>query len=61
MNKYSRNIFGVVTSVDKDLLGGIPYTIPIGPGGKVIYRSLGIIEPLKLKKAIVGYVGRYYK
>ncbi len=61
MSKCSRKILGVATSVDKDLLGGIPYTIPFGPGEKVIYRSLGIIEPLELKKTIVGYVGRYYK
>ena len=29
--------------------------------GKVIYRRLGLIEPLELKKTIVEYVGRYYK
>jgi len=48
-------------AVDREVLGGIPYTILIHPGGKVIYRKVGIIEPLEVKKAIVGYVGRYYK
>ena len=33
----------------------------IEPGGKIIYRRLGLIEPLELKKTIVEYVGRYYK
>ena len=48
-------------AVDKDLLGGVPCTLLIEPGGKVIYRRLGLIEPLELKKTIVEYVGRYYK
>jgi hypothetical protein len=32
----------------------------IAPGGKVIYRHTGQIDPLEVKKAIVGYVGRTY-
>jgi hypothetical protein len=57
----SEDEYELMAAVDNDLLGGIPYTILIQPGGKVIYRRVGIIEPLELKKAIVGYVGRYYK
>ena len=57
----SEDEYELMAAVDKDLLGGIPYTILIQPGGKVIYRKVGIIEPFELKKAIVGYVGRYYK
>ena len=57
----SEDEYQLMAAVDKDLLGGIPYTILIQPGGRVIYRRVGIIEPLELKKAIVGYVGRYYK
>jgi len=51
----------LMMAVDKNLRGGIPYTIIIRPGGEVIYRGLGIVDPLELKKTIVGYVGRYYK
>ena len=51
----------LMAAVDRDMLGGIPYTILIRPGGEVIYRKLGTIDPLELKKAIVGYLGRYYK
>jgi hypothetical protein len=57
----SEDEYQLMVAVDKDLLGGIPYTVLIQPGGKVIYRSLGIVEPLELKKAVVGYLGRYYK
>lgn len=51
----------LMAAVDKDMLGGIPYTILIKPGGGIIYRRLGTIDPFELKKAIVGYLGRYYK
>ena len=57
----SEDKYELMEAIDKDLLGGIPYTILIQPGGKVIYRRVGIIEPLELKKVIVGYLGRYYK
>jgi len=55
------DIYQFMEAVDKDLLGGVPCTLLIEPGGKVIYRRLGLIEPLELKKTIVEYVGRYYK
>ena len=57
----SEDEYPLMAAVDKDLLGGIPYTIIIRPGGKILYRRLGIVEPLELKKTIVGYLGRYYK
>ena len=57
----SEDEYQLMAAVDKDLLGGIPYTILIQTGGKVIYRNVGIIEPLEVKKTIVGYLGRYYK
>ena len=30
------------------------------PAGKVIYRKIGAIEPLEVKRAIVGLLGRTY-
>jgi len=32
----------------------------IVPGGKVIYRKHNAFDPLELKKAIVGQLGRTY-
>ena len=55
------NIYELVGAIDKDMHLGVPCTLLIEPGGKVIYRSLGLIEPLELKKNIVEYVGRYYQ
>jgi len=57
----SQDEYRLMAALDKDLLGGVPYTIVVKPGGEVIYRRLGTVDPLELKKAIVGYLGRYYK
>ena len=47
-------------AVDKDWQGGIPYTVLVKPGGEIIYRHAGPIDPLEVKKAIIGCLGRYY-
>jgi peroxiredoxin len=46
--------------LDKDWPGPVPYTLLIAPGGKVVYRKSGAIEPLEVKQAIVGCLGRTY-
>jgi thiol-disulfide isomerase/thioredoxin len=50
----------LAAALDKDWPGPIPYTLVIAPGGKVIYRKLGAFDPLELKRAIVGHLGRTY-
>lgn len=55
------DLYLLMESVDTESLGGMPYTLLIKPGGKIIYRQLGIIDPLGLKTAIVEELGRYYK
>jgi thiol-disulfide isomerase/thioredoxin len=47
-------------AMGKGYEGGIPYTIIIKPGGEIVYSHTGPIEPLEVKKVIVGYLGRYY-
>ena len=46
--------------LDKEWPGPVPYTLVIAPGGKVVYRKTGAFEPLELKRAIVGQLGRTY-
>ena len=53
--------YALIEAVDPQWPGSIPYTLLIEPGGKIIFRKLGEIDPLELKKAIVGYLGRYYE
>ena len=59
---HSENPYQLLDLVDKEWQGAIPYTIMVAPGGQIIHRHSGIIgEPLKMKQAIIGYLGRYYK
>jgi len=46
--------------LDKKWEGPVPYTLLVAPGGKVIYRHNGAVDPMELKQAIVGYLGRTY-
>jgi len=52
--------YAMIDAVDVEWQGALPHTMLVAPGGKVIYRSQGAFEPLALRKAIVGYIGRYY-
>jgi len=53
--------YAMIEAVDPKWQGGLPYTLLIKPGGEVIYRRMGEIDPLELKRAIVGYLGRVYQ
>ena len=46
--------------LDKKWSGPLPYTVLIAPGGNVIYRKEGPIEPLEVRRAIVNVLGRTY-
>jgi thiol-disulfide isomerase/thioredoxin len=47
-------------ALDQSWPGPVPYTLLIAPGGKIVYRKTGAIDPLEVKRAIVGYLGRTY-
>jgi thiol-disulfide isomerase/thioredoxin len=49
-----------VDRLDKEWEGPLPFTVIIAPGGKVLYRKSGAIDPLEVKRAIVGFLGRTY-
>ena len=50
----------MINALDPEWQGELPHTLLVAPGGKVVYRTRGAFDPLALKKAIVGYIGRYY-
>jgi thiol-disulfide isomerase/thioredoxin len=52
--------YALIEAVDARWPGALPHTILVAPGGKVIYRSEGAFETRALRKAIVGWLGRYY-
>ena len=56
-----KNEYVLAEAVDEKWQGPLPYTLLVAPGGKIIYRKQGELEPLALRRAIVGYLGRVYK
>lgn len=53
--------YQLIEAVDKNWQGAIPYTLLVAPGGEIVYRHEGLIEPLEVRKAIVERLGRVYK
>lgn len=54
--------YQMIEAIDPEWEGVLPYTLLIEPGGNVIYRRPGLIDPLELKRVIVDHpmIGRYY-
>lgn len=51
----------LVAALDPDgWQGPVPHTVLIAPGGKIVFRASGAVDPLKLKRAIVEQIGRTY-
>jgi thiol-disulfide isomerase/thioredoxin len=50
-----------IETLDKEWPGSLPYTMLVEPGGEIVFRKLGAVDGLELKRAIVEYVGRYYE
>jgi thiol-disulfide isomerase/thioredoxin len=50
--------YEVIEIIDPEWSGALPYTLLVEPGGKVIYRKEGAIDPLELRRAIVNKLGR---
>ena len=53
--------YGLIELVDKEWPGSLPYTLIVAPGGEVLYKKLGVIEPPEVRKIIVEYLGRYWE
>lgn len=56
-----KNEYALADALDEKWQGPLPYTLVVAPGGKVLYRHQGPLEPLELKRAIVAWTGRVYK
>jgi peroxiredoxin len=52
--------YQLMEAFDPEWEGETPYTLLIAPGGKVLKRWVGVIEPLEVKRAIVAQLGRVY-
>jgi thiol-disulfide isomerase/thioredoxin len=49
----STDKYNLIEAFDKDWTGAVPLTLLIAPGGQVLYRQEGAVDPLELKRAIV--------
>jgi len=54
------NRYDFIEAIDKNWQGALPYTMFIGPGGKIIYSKQGIIDALEMKRIIADAIGRVY-
>ncbi len=57
----SDNKYDLIDAVDKEWPGSLPYTVIVKPGGEILYKKLGIIDPKEVRKIIVEYLGRYWE
>lgn len=55
-------VYPLIEMIDPAWQGALPYTLVVEPGGKIVYRRQGMIDPLALRKFIVEHplIGRYY-
>jgi thiol-disulfide isomerase/thioredoxin len=56
------DVYQMIEAIDPKWQGGLPFTMLIEPGGKIIYEKQDVIDPAQMKKLIVDnkYIGRYY-
>jgi thiol-disulfide isomerase/thioredoxin len=57
------NKYKLIEAVDRKWQGGLPYTILVEPGGKIVYAKQGAIDVAEMKRMIVDnpMIGRFYK
>lgn len=58
--QFTGNPYTLIDVVDPEWQGALPYSLLVAPGGKVLARWNGTIDPLAAKRAIVGWLGRYF-
>ena len=46
------------TALDPEWPGGLPYSILLAPGGKIIQRQMGEIDAMQVKRVVALYPGR---
>jgi thiol-disulfide isomerase/thioredoxin len=47
-------------ALDSQWPGPVPYTLVVAPGGKILYRHVGAIDPAELRALLVDQLGAYY-
>lgn len=50
----------LVKALDPEWPGPLPHTVLIAPGGKIVYRHNGAVDPEELKNKVIALLGPYY-
>lgn len=50
----------LVKALDPEWAGPLPHTIVVAPGGKVVYRHTGPIDPEEVKNKLIDLLGGFY-
>lgn len=51
----------LVKAIDPEWPGPLPHTVVIAPGGKIIYRHNGAVDPVELRDVVLKELGGFYK
>ncbi len=54
------NTDALVKALDPEWPGPLPHTVVIAPGGKILYRRTGSIDPDELRNKVIEILGPYY-
>ena len=57
----STNTVALQTAFDPEWDSAVPYTALLGPGGKLLYRRLGSIDMLELRRVILSNIPASYE
>jgi peroxiredoxin len=52
----TEDTYGLQAAFDSHWEAGVPYTMVIAPGGKVLYQKQGEVDILELRRAILGHL-----
>lgn len=52
--------YAFIEAINKAWEGALPYTLFIGPDGKIVYSKQGLIDALEMKRNVANAIGRIY-
>jgi len=57
---YVGSTDSLAEALDPEWQGTLPHTVLLAPGGKVLHRFSGEVDPIELRRVIVKTLGRWY-
>jgi peroxiredoxin len=57
---YAGSTDSLAEALDSEWQGTLPHTVLLAPGGKVLHRFSGEVDPIELRRVIVKTLGRWY-